>query len=541
MHVKTAFPFYHNYQIAIPARQQLKKCYGYPMLRSLFPSAFLAATLLFFCAPALPATESAQLVGTVREGRARWNPFSPDNDMSSATDGTFSTTLHLSSAGGRNSDGIYTMRFFTNHELRQVYKRDKTPGQLISGPDSAFAGNIVFQVSTGGNYTVTFDPARLTYKVSPAVVELTKIESMQVNGFVHEREGSIECFDGRRTRPAEMWDEYKPSHELRKKSDGSWEISLPLSAAGGHEKNGIYQCLLSANHNSDWGFGLILGKQGRLAGGNGYDSRVGHIEESAIVFRVSDTGTYTIRVWPDDYRIEISPPVEFFQVARYQVDGDVVPDPWNPAAPSHDMEKGPDGLWHKKLHLAANGGTKGIFSMNFSIDGNWALDGIGYGGEWGKTWHSVPQEWNLLFRIPADGNYEVTLDPANGTFSFTPPVLPVAGVESLQISGNFDQFAGDGKGGWNPVDPMHDMQSTDGKAFTKSLRLTGGKTYSYKFTANRAGWGRSLVDYPYDGYRKLAPHGSPPPIVFECPRDGEYRFSADVSSGDYGVEMIKHR
>ena len=179
--------------------------------------------------------------------------------------------------------------------------------------------------------------------------------------------------------------------------------------------------------------------------------------------------------------------------------------------------------------------------MNFSIDGNWALDGIGYGGEWGKTWHSVPQEGNLLFRVPADGNYTVTLDPANETFSFNPPVLPVTGIESLQISGDFDQFVADGKGGWNPVDPMHDMQSADGQVFTKSLRLTGGRSYTYKYTANRAGWGLSLVDYPYDGYRRLAPHGSPPPMVFECPRDGEYRFSADVVSGEYGVQMLKHR
>ena len=511
------------------------------MLRSLFPLAFLTATILAASAQVQPTSETAQLVGTIREGRARWNPFSADNDMASAPDGTFASKLHLNASGGRNADGIYTMRFFTNHSLRQVYKRENTPGRLVTGPDSSFAGNIVFKVPTSGDYTVTFDPSRAAYKISPDVVELTKIESMQLNGFVHDREGGTECFDGRRTRPAEMWDEWKPSHEMRKKNDGAWEISLPLSATGGHEKNGIYQCLLSANNNSDWGFGSILGKPGRLSGGNGYDSRVGHIEESAIVFRVADDGVYTIRAWPDAHRFEISPPVEFFQVARYQVDGDVVPDPWNAAAPSHDMEKGPDGLWHKKMHLKTNGGTKGIYSMNFSIDGNWALDSIGYGGEWGKTWHSAPQEWNLLFRVPADGDYKITLDPANETFSFDPPVLPVCGIESLQISGDFDQFAGDGKGGWNPLDPMHDMQTADGRVFTKSLRLTGGKNYIYKFTANRAGWGRSLVDYPYDGYRRLAPHGSPPPIVFQCPRDGEYRFTADVVSGDYDVQLVKHR
>jgi len=137
---------------------------------------------------------------------------------------------------------------------------------------------------------------------------------MQINGFVHDREGSTEFFDGRRMRPAEKWDEWKPSHEMRKTADGSWEITLPLSASGGHEKNGIYQCLFSANNNSDWGFSAILGKPGRLAGGNGYESRVGHIEETAIVFRVAADGNYTIRVWPEEFRFEISPTVKFFEV-----------------------------------------------------------------------------------------------------------------------------------------------------------------------------------------------------------------------------------
>jgi len=506
------------------------------------PCLLLAFTVLLpVSAPAQAAPESAQLVGTVRDGRARWNPFFAGNNLSPVGDGTFAATLKLSASGGRNGDGVYVMRFFTNHQLRQVFKRGKESGQLVAGPESAFAGNIVFRVPSDGEYKVVFEPARSTYAITPPVEELTKISSMQINGFVHDSEGSTEFFDGRRTRPAEKWDEWKPSHEMRKMPDGSWEITLPLSASGGHEKNGIYQSLFSANNNSDWGFSAIIGKPGRLAGGNGYESRVGHIEETAVVFRVPDDGDYTIRVWPDDYRFEISPPVEFFQVARFQVDGDVVPDPWNPAAPSHDMEKGSGGLWHKTLRLTTRGGSNGIYSMNFSIDGNWALDSLGFGGEWGKIWHSAPQEWNLLFRVPADGDYKVTLDPAAGTFAFDPPVQPVTEIESLQICGDFDQFAGDGKGGWNPLDPMHDMETVDGKVFTRLLRLTGGKTYTYKYTANRAGWGWSLVDYPYDGNRRLAPHGSPPPISFECQRDGDYKFSADVVSGNYEVQMVKHR
>jgi len=89
------------------------------MLRPCLILAFLV--LLTVCAPAQSAPASAQLVGTVREGRARWNPFFAGNDLSPVGDGTFAATMRLSASGGRNCDGVYAMRLSTNHELRQVY------------------------------------------------------------------------------------------------------------------------------------------------------------------------------------------------------------------------------------------------------------------------------------------------------------------------------------------------------------------------------------------------------------------------------------
>lgn len=510
------------------------------------PSLYCLLFVLFF----LPfvtlthgAENTAQVVGTIYGGRASWNPFHASTDMVSNEQGQFQATFPLKATGGRNGDGVYAMRFFTNSELREVFKRGAKAGQLVSGPDSAFAGNIIFKVPADGNYTVVFDPAKSSYSITPSVEELEKINSLQINGFVHDNEGSMECFDGKRTRPAEKWDEWVPAHEFQKNTNGSWSIALKLSATGGHEKNGVYQCLLSANNNGDWGYSGILGKQGKLAGGNGYESRVGHIEETAICFKVTRDGVYTITVWPEEYRFEISPFVEYFQTVDFQLDGDAVPEPWNPSAPSHDMERGDNGCWVKTLKLSKEGGGagNGIYVMNFSIDGNWALDSIGFGGKWGKLWHSAPQEWNLLFKVPADGEYKVTLDPAKGEFSITPPVEPITKIDSLQLCGDFDQFVGDGKGGWNSLDPMHDMQSQDGITFTKRMRLTGEKTYNYRFSANRAGWGWSLCDYPYDGYRRLASHGSPPPIAYHCPRDGDYLFTANVLTGEYSVSLLKHR
>ena len=504
-------------------------------------ASWLAALLL--TAAGLASAGSAQLLGTVHDTRSAWNPFAAANDMMAASDGSFVRELELRVDGGRNRDGIYAMRLVTDRELRQTFKRGGQAGRLVSGPQAAFANNIVFRVPASGSYRVRFDPGVARYEITPPVIEQQAIESMQLNGFVHDREGLVETFDGRRTRPAEIWDEAVAAHELQRHDDGSWSIELMLSTRGGHQKNGVYQALLSANHNGDWGFSAIINQPGRLAGGNGYTSRVGHIEESAIVFRVTHDASYRLTVWPDQYRFAIDPPVDFFPGASYQVNGDVVAEPWNPASPDHAMEEDKQGLWHKDLVLRQNGGTAGggLYTMNFSIDGNWALDSIGFGGEWGKTWHAAPQEWNLLFRVPADGTYRVTLDPARGRFAVDPPVEAITRIESLQLCGDFESLSGDGQGGWNSLDPSHDMQAGEHGVFFKDLQLAGGRSYSYKFSANRSAWGWSLADYPYDGERRLAPHGNADPLRFKSPRDGLYRFTADTQTGDYSVVPLDPR
>lgn len=507
-------------------------------------SRFLLATIVLLSSlgTAAAGPGSAQLVGTVRPSRAAWNPFDPSNDMRQNPDGTFSADLKLSASGGRNGDGVYSMRFVSGRELGGTLKRGAAAGQLTGGADAARAGNIHFRIPQDGTYTVVFDPAARTYAISPQVAELEAIESLQINGFVHDGQGLLECHDGRRTRPAEIWDEWVPSHEFTRNADGSWSIDLRLSSTGGHEKNGVYQCLLSANHISDWGYSAILGQPGRLAGGNGYDSRVGHARETAIVFRVPRDQTYRITVWPDDFRFEVSPQVEFFQLEEFDISGNVVPEPWNPKNPEHSMKRGADGRWSKELDLETDGGWdgRGLYSMNFSIDGDWALDSIGTGGVWGRTWHSAPQESNIVFRAKADGKHTVTFDPDSGTFSISPMVEPVTGVESLQVCGDFEVFAADGAGGWNALDPAHDMRSESPGIFTKDIRLTGGRAYNYKFSANRSAWAMPLVDYPYDGYARLASHGNPPPMRYECPRDGIYRFRADTLTGAYAIELVKH-
>ena len=117
-------------------------------------AAWLVAMLMLITA-GMAVAGSAQLVGTVHDTRTAWNPFAEANDMHAEKDGSFIRELDLRTDGGRNRDGIYAMRFFTNRELRQVYKRGTETGRLITATQAAFAGNIIFRVPANGTYLLT--------------------------------------------------------------------------------------------------------------------------------------------------------------------------------------------------------------------------------------------------------------------------------------------------------------------------------------------------------------------------------------------------
>src|SRR5690606_12543592 len=221
--------------------------------RSSFPVHDVNAKTYGVTVPVLRSDDSertAQLLGTVHTRRGRWNPFLPDNDMRPSEHG-FSATVSLSGRGGRHGDGIYSLRFGVDHDLRKSWKFDlstlDTAGKptLVSGHDATRAHNLMFRVRESGEYRVDFDPVRRTYSIDPAPEYLTAIESVQLNGFVWDEESDFEKFD-----------ETRPGHRMR--WDGtSWVTTVPLLRDGGisFRKDGVYQFLFSINQNEDWGFG----------------------------------------------------------------------------------------------------------------------------------------------------------------------------------------------------------------------------------------------------------------------------------------------
>ena len=515
-------------------------------------SFFIVGCLFFVVLPTWAKNEptpppvqvlSAQVMGTVHDTREKWNPYMPENDMTfDKNSGLYRQLFYLSAHGGRCADGIYAIRFSTNNEILQVYKQGESIGQLVTAGDIRHANNIIFRVTKENKYTISFDPKSKTYNISPQVEYLTKIESIQLNGFVYDDQGFAESWDKRRTHPAEIWDETLVSHDMVRSSDGTWSKKVFLKAKGGLHKDGRYQFLFSANHIGDWGYCAINGEPGKLCAGSGYDSKNGMIIDSGIVIKITKDGEYTFTVNPQEFWYTISPAVICLNnLNRIQLNGSIIDDPWDPKAKEHEMTKGEDGIWRKKVKLSKNGGEagNGIYVMNFSIDSEWFLDNIGMGGVWGKTWHILPQESNIMFQVLNDGEYEIQLDTVKNSFSIFPEVRPITKFYSLRIVGNFEELENDGVNGWSPFDRLHDMQTSDGVTFFRDLHLIQGKVYQYKYAANNAGWGWVFNDYPWDGYRKLALHGNMAPLEFKPDTTDIYRFSVNTVTGEYLVKKIK--
>ena len=487
--------------------------------------------------------QNAQVVGTIHNTRGQWNPFLDDNNMEcTAKKGEFEFVAHLSTEGGRNADGIYALRFYVNHDIDRCFRF--TPSKtgkmtMVSNVDQS--QNLVFRVKQTGDYHIHFNPTVSQFSITPEVETITEIKSMQINGFVYDKQGESERSNAKRTYPSEKWDETLASHQMDKNSDGTWSKKIRLVPNGGMHKDGIYQFLFTSNQVGDWGYSALNGQPNRLSGAGGYNSRPGRAVDSGIVIRVTAAGDYTIKVNPVHYWYTVSPETEHLNgMDKFQVNGYIVDDPWNPFAESHEMSKNNNGRWTKSVYLSAEGGPgkDGVYCMNFSIDNNWHQDSLGMGGIWGKTWHTLPQEYNIMFKVLRNGEYKITLDPTNNTYGISPKVLPITKIYSLQFMGNFPEFNIDGANGWNPYHKVHQMLSDDGIRYYYDLILKKDNAYSYKYAANNAGWYWGISDYPHDGYARLSLHGDPPSLNFTPETSGTYRFQADTNTGEYSIKPI---
>ncbi len=483
--------------------------------------------------------QSAQVLGTIHKNRNRWNSYASENNMIfDEINNRFFWKQRLTDTGGLNADGIYAIRFNLNHDLNQAFKWAGRQN-LLTGRDADGANNIIFKVKEDREYTIMFYVSDKKFEITPMPEYISAIESIQLNGFVYnEQNGDKETSDGKRTYPIEKWNETLSSHDMNKNSDGTYSKEVVLTTDGGLQHDGVYQFLFTANHIGDWGFSALNDKPGKLCAGSGYNSKMGRVIDSALVIRVTKPGTYTFKMDPVKLEYSVSPDVEYMNgLDSVQLNGYVVPEPWKIKEASHQMMKNAMGIWEKTVRLSPDGGPgkDGVYCINFSLNNDWHLDSVGMSTVWGEIWHTLPHENNIMFKVEKDADYTISLNPAKDTFAISPVVLPITEITSFQIVGNFKEFSADGSNGWNPYDPIHHMESINRRSYTKRLDLDLGVSYNYKFTANGTGWIWAFSDYIFDGYRALASHGDPPPIVFTATKSGPHMFTADIITGEYSV------
>lgn len=512
-------------------------------------------------------SESAQLLGTVNNNRGRWNPFLPENNMIS--DGkTYYKEVELEANGGRQGDGIYALRFVTNHDLRQSFKADRETDstgkpELVTGERAERTQNVMIKVDRDGVYKISFNPSTLEYNIAPKPTYLTEIGSVQLNGFVWDDEDMFQKFD-----------ETRNNHEMTKNGDW-WEKTVPLKTDGGIDfrADGVYQFLFSANNNEDWGFGGYNNGKASLTGGTGFGSSGGKSNNSAITIQVLKDGDYTIRVNPKQYKFEVKPaeglpPVKIWNdVTSFQLLGTIYQENrFDPTNKERNMKNVGDNIWTKTVQLAP-----GNYAANFAISKELFLDTMALGA-WleldesnkliGKAWHGKPNEPNIFFAVAQSGDYKFTYDADRDLFSIeslnNAPLQPATKIETLQLVGSFENPME----AWQPTSETNNMQRTDKSMFVKDVQLEADRSYQYKYTANNWDWLWVFADYELDGYGQdflgrnphadnstiedlkeygqLTTHGAPPSLEFTPKTNGCYTFAANLETGAYSVQPSKN-
>lgn len=514
-----------------------------------------------------PCGESTQLLGTVNNNRGRWNPFLPENNMT--PDGkTYYKEVELEANGGRQGDGIYALRFVTNHDLRQTFKADRQidstgKPELVTGDRAERGQNVIIKVDRDGVYKISFNPTTLEYNIAPKPTYLSKIRSVQLNGFVWDDENMFQKFD-----------ETRNNHEMTKNGDW-WEKTVALKTNGGIDfrADGVYQFLFSANNNEDWGFGAYNDGKGSLTGGTGFGSSGGKSKNSAITIQVFEDGDYTIRMNPKQYKFAVNPavglpPVKILNdVTSFQLLGTIYPEnKFDPTNKERNMKNVGGNVWTKTVQL-----SPGNYGANFAISKELFLDTMALGA-WlesdepnkliGKAWHGKPNEPNIFFNVARSGDYKFTYNADRDRFSIeslsNTILQPATTIKTLQLVGSFDEPME----AWKPTSEANNMQKADRSTFVKDVQLKADHKYEYKYAANNWGWLWVFADYELDDYGhdflgrnpdaanstiedlekygQLTTHGDPPALEFTPKSKGCYTFTANLETGAYSVQPSKN-
>ena len=522
------------------------------------------------------------MVGNLGARRWRWNPFITDQDFKSVGESLWERSVFLEGPKGIEHTGNFSCRLVINHNSRRHLKcrsvdSSSLTWQLVEDEDGKNFANINFKVLLDVEVLFRFNSETLELQLIPMGIvpdirtilqPVVDFSGYELNGFVWDDLSMFDKFQCKR-----------PGRSFHEVSPGLWSLDVPLKANGGIDfrADGVYQFLISADGEEDFGFSGLNDGTGRLVRGTGFGSSHGSSVHSGCTIKVKEDGVYRFLLdsHPDNPRIEVkgvtaADPELLNSRSSIQLLGTVHADnQFDPTVPGRSLVPGAsaDNL---ELELDVKAGKHCI---NFGIGSELFLDTMGFGC-WldcdsskpaqlvkGVAWHGKPQEWNILFELDVDSrlrfhyclkddNFAIEVVAGGGTLT------PTTHLHELSLVGNFPEPLK----AWDPESPANLMEVIGGGRFQRCVLLRAGETYSYKFVANRTPWQMVFADYELDchgtdftgsnpsagdvsvsalkRFGQLTSHGNPPALSFTAIHTGPYRFYADVITGAYSVKPV---
>jgi len=528
--------------------------------------------------------QSLSLIGNVHRRRWRWNPFDSELEMVQVSPTVWKISVPVMGILPPEVTGCYSIRFVVNHSPRNQLKFnifESDVGEDLQWPleqtkDGSGLHNINFKSKVSQVIIFEVDTHDMSLKLTPSagldtVEVVTTFSSYQLNGFVWDS--------------LSMFDKFNPrinGRDFERKSDILWTIDVPLLKNGGIDfrADGVYQFLISANQEEDFGFSALNDGKGSLVQGTGFGSSHGTSFHSGCTVRVYEDAIYrfslinpmspapTVSVeYLDKKKASGKSPELLNEITSYQLLGSIFDqnqfDPTDPAREMHPIA-GTSNLG-MVTHVKA-----GFHVVNIGISAELFLDTMGLGcwldHETSQpqkslqctTWHGKPHELNICFELDKDSTLEFIFDPSTDRLTIDivegdALLKAVDSLNSLSLVGSFDSPMS----AWEPTSLLNLMNPLGPGRFEKILELEAGKTYNYKYVANSSPWALVYADYELDckGYDfsgsnphsadpsfsdlnlfgQLTSHGNPPALEFTPTHSGCYRFYADLIVGGYSV------
>ena len=527
--------------------------------------------------------ESVSLLGTIHRRRWKWNPFDAGLDMVRLSETMWQISHPVVGPQPPEVSGLYTIRLVVNHSPQRQLKTtlsSKSNGvwDLIETCDGRATRNINFRVDVSQSLTFRFDSSTMTLVITPSAGDETlhhvdTFDSFELNGFPWDDLDMYEKFDCR-----------IKGREFVQDSSDVWSIDVPLRKNGGIDfrADGVYQFLISSNRDEDYGFSGFNDGSKSLVQGTGFGSSHGTSKHSGCTVQVFSDGLYRFNLHSPEstnpkFSVEPSPsnpslpaPKVLNHRESYQLLGSIFADnQFDPTHPDRQMKLMPDGI---NYSLSASV-QAGFHVVNIAISSELFLDTMGLGC-WLDlqdstpcqslecvTWHGKPHELNICFEVNTDCKLDFIFNPDTDRLSIrvvdgSALLAPVSSISEMSLVGSFDDT--EQMEPWNPASSLNLMNPLLPGCFEKVVHLVAGKTYNYKYVANRSPWALVYADYELDchGYDfagsipdaadpskrslkrfgQLTSHGNPPALEFTATHTGQYRFYVDIVFGGYSVK-----